>query len=199
MTQSNTQTNLQKTQTPSRTRSLVFVALSIALISVSAWVSIPIGPVPFTLQMFALAFVLLMLSEKECLAAIVLYIALGAAGVPVFSNMRAGIGVLAGPTGGFLWGYILGAIAALLLLRVVRNRNASSSLVGEFAACVLFTLVSYLCGWVQFMAVAGVSAQAAFFTAIAPFVVVDVLKLIAAVACAHAVRAALGQTDTNLR
>ena len=215
-----------------RTRSLAFVGLSIAIMAVSAWVTVPLGPVPFTLQMFALVFAIVVLTPRECIAAVTGYLLLGAVGLPVFSGMRGGIGVLAGPTGGFLWGYLLGAAAAALLLWVVRQRvaanagarGASSAAGGrgvpqaagasarqaasassdgtkaggvlrvagfELLAGLLFTAVSYLCGWAQFMAVAGVGPEAAFVTAIAPFVVIDVLKVVAAVLCARAVRAAV--------
>ena len=181
-------------KTASRSRSVAFVGLTIAIMAVSAWITVPIGPVPFTLQMFALVFAIVVLSPKECICAVAGYLALGAVGLPVFSGMRGGIGVLAGPTGGFLWGYLFGAAAASLLLYVVRARAGKgkrSLAFVEIAAGVLFTAVSYLCGWAQFMAVAGVSAQAAFATAIAPFIVVDLLKIVAAVACARAVRAAV--------
>ena len=88
----------------SRTRSVAFVGLAVAIMAVSAWVTVPLGPVPFTLQMFAITFAIVMLSPKECMAAIVLYLALGAIGLPVFSGMSGGIAKLMGPTGGFLWG-----------------------------------------------------------------------------------------------
>ena len=91
--------------TASRTRSVAFVGLTIALMSVSAWVSVPLGPVPFTLQTFVMVFALLALAPKECLAAIAGYLILGGVGLPLFSSMRGGLGVLAGPTGGFLWGF----------------------------------------------------------------------------------------------
>ena len=70
------------------TRSIAFVALTIALMGVSAWVAIPFGPVMLTLQMFALMFALLALKPRECLAAIAGYLALGAVGLPMFSGMR---------------------------------------------------------------------------------------------------------------
>lgn len=192
-------TGLADGKAVSRSRSVAFVGLTIAIMAVSAWITVPIGPVPFTLQMFALVFAIVVLSPKECTCAVAGYLALGAVGLPVFSGMRGGIGVLAGPTGGFLWGYLFGAAAASLLLYVVRARMGKGSrsaggrslVLAEVAAGVLFTAVSYLCGWAQFMAVAGVSAQAAFATAIAPFIVVDALKIVAAVACARAVRAAV--------
>lgn len=201
----------------SRTRSIAFVGLTIAVMAVSAWVTIPLGPVPFTLQMFAMAFAVVVLTPREAIAAIAGYLALGAVGVPVFSGMRGGIGVLAGPTGGFIWGFLFGIAAAALLLHVVRSRTTwgdkrawdadvakNSGLpaakrlaafvrvsIVEIIACALFTGVSYLCGWAQFMTVTGATPEAAFLTCIAPFIMVDAVKILAAVACARVVRAAV--------
>lgn len=196
----------------SRTRSIAFVGLTIAIMAVSAWVTVPLGPIPFTLQMFAVTFAIVVLKPQEAIAAIVGYLLLGAIGVPMFSGMRGGVGVLAGPTGGFLWGYLFGVAAAVLLLMVVRSRSArreaqadpasAAALTGmqkvlgflrvagvEIVAGILFTAISYLCGWAQYMAVAGVGPEAAFLACIAPFVVVDLIKIVAAVACARAVKA----------
>lgn len=196
----------------SRTRSIAFVGLTIAIMAVSACVTVPLGPIPFTLQMFAVTFAIVVLKPQEAIAAIVGYLLLGAIGVPVFSGMRGGVGVLAGPTGGFLWGYLFGVAAAVLLLMVVRSRSArreaqadpasAAALTGmqkvlgflrvagiEIVAGILFTTISYLCGWAQYMAVAGVGPEAAFLACIAPFVVVDLIKIVAAVACARAVKA----------
>ena len=195
-----------------RTRSVAFVGLSIALMAVSAWVSVPFGPVPFTLQTFVMVFALLVLTPGECLAAIGGYLVIGAVGLPVFSSMRGGIGVLAGPTGGFLWGFLLGAIVALAFLRLVDARLRRRTTVGEsgpgdgiakggrgkrralavdVVAGLLFLLVMYVCGWVQLMGVAGLGPEAAFATAVAPFLVVDGVKLVAGVLTARAVRKAL--------
>ena len=191
----------------SRTRSVAFVGLAVAIMAVSAWVTVPLGPVPFTLQMFAITFAIVMLSPKECMAAIVLYLALGAIGLPVFSGMSGGIAKLMGPTGGFLWGYIFGVAAAVGLLYVLRRRMGAGEKAGaadqrgfiaflknagaEIAAGIVFTTIAYFCGWLQLMLVMGISPQAAFLTGVAPFVVVDVLKILAAVACARAVKAAV--------
>lgn len=196
----------------SRTRSIAFIGLTIAIMAVSAWVTVPLGPIPFTLQMFAVTFAIVVLKPQEAIAAIVGYLLLGAIGVPVFSGMRGGVGVIAGPTGGFLWGYLFGVAAAVLLLMVVRSRSArreaqadpasAAALTGmrkvlgflrvagvEIVASILFTAISYLCGWAQYMAVAGVGPEAAFLACVAPFVVVDLIKIVAAVACARAVKA----------
>ena len=178
------------TASASRTRSLAFVGLTIAIMAVSAWVTVPLGPVPFTLQMFAITFAVVVLSPKESIAAIYGYVLLGAVGVPVFSGMRGGIGVLAGPTGGFLWGYLIGVPLAALLLWAARRRF-KRTFGFEVLAGVVFTLCAYACGCLQYMLLTGVSLQAAILTSVAPFIVVDVLKILAAVVCARAVRAAV--------
>ncbi len=187
----------------SRTRSIVFVGLSIALLAVSAWISIPFGPVPFTLQTFVVVFAFLVLTPAQCIAAIAGYLVLGAIGLPMFASMRGGIGVLAGTTGGFLWGFLLGAALAMvvrfaLTALVHRRENEEESashkvilMVIDFVAGFIFLAVTYVCGWAQLMAVALLSPEAAFIAGVAPFILIDIVKLVAAVLCARAVRAVL--------
>lgn len=201
-----------------RTRAIAYVALTIAIMAVSAWITVPLGPIPFTLQMFAFTFAIVVLRPSEAMAATVGYLALGAIGVPVFSGMRGGIGVLMGPTGGFLWGYIFGVAAAVGLLYLVRTRTgwddaarrrgvdpaerarmsfgqkmlAFLRMSGvEVVAGVLYTGIAYVCGCIQFMALSNVDFAAAFAVCCAPFIVVDLVKIVAAVACAQTVRSAL--------
>ncbi|WP_281653702.1 biotin transporter BioY [Eggerthella sinensis] len=183
----------------SRTRSIAFVGLTIAIMGVSAWVAIPFGPVLLTLQMFALMFAIMVLTPKQCMAAVLGYLVLGAIGLPMFSGMRGGIGMLAGPTGGYLWGYVLGALAALAVraaLRRVTGGEAQKT-VGpkafaiDMAVCLAFIVITYVCGCFQYALVTGVDLAAAFAVTIAPFAIPDVLKAVAAVLCAQAVKRAL--------
>lgn len=178
------------TSTASRTRSIAFIALSIAIMAVSAWVTVPIGPVPFTLQMFAVTFAIVVLTPKQAIAAIAGYLTLGAIGVPVFSGIRGGFGVLLGPTGGFLWGYLLGVAAAVALLALLRSRG-----IDNLATCIcaglLFTAIAYVCGWAQYMAVANVGPLASFAVTVAPFIAVDIAKIVAASVVARGVVRAL--------
>ena len=175
-----------------RTRSIAFVGLSVALMAVSAWVTVALGPVPFTLQIFAVVLVLLALEPAEALASIACYLLMGAVGLPVFSAMRGGMGVLLGPTGGFLWGYLVGAAAALAFLQVASRNRLERPLVVDAAAAVIFLVLAYLCGWLQLMPAAGLSPQAAFASGIAPFIALDALKIAVAVPVARAVRKAVG-------
>ena len=172
--------------TESRSRSVAFTALSIAIITVSAWITVSIGPVPFTLQMFAVTFAILVLAPRQAIGAIAGYLALGAIGVPVFSGMRGGVGVLMGPTGGFLWGYLIGVSLAVAVLALFRRRGIDNFAVGMLCGLV-FTAVAYVCGWFQYMFVAGVGPLESFLVCVAPFVIVDVIKIAAATAVARAV------------
>lgn len=182
--------------TRSRTRTLLRAALVAALIAVGALIAVPVGPVPVTLQVLVIAIAALVLTPAEALLALALYVAVGAAGAPVFSGGGAGVGVLLGPTGGFIAGFVLGTPAAALL----RERIARSSAAGgvssrrrglaDVAALGVLLAVTYLAGWAWFSLSTGRPAGEAFALAVAPFVLVDAVKCAAAVAAARALRAA---------
>lgn len=174
------------------TRSVAFCGLSVALMAICAWITLPFGPVPVTLQTFAIVFVLLLLSPKEAMASLLLYIAMGAIGLPVFSSMRGGISVLAGPTGGFIWGFVLGALLALALLRLLPKKEGKTSFAAQLVAAFAFLLVSYACGTVQLMLISNMGLMAAFLAAVAPFVIFDAVKLVFAVVVSRAVGKSLG-------
>lgn len=178
--------------TASRTRSIVFTALAIAIIAVSAWITVPLGPIPFTMQMFAITFAILVLTPRQCIAAIAGYLVLGAVGVPVFSGMRGGFGVLLGPTGGYLWGYLVGVAAAVGILQLLRSRGIDNFATGVLAG-VVFTLIAYMGGWMQYLAISGLDPLAAFVATVAPFIVPDLVKVVLATIVARGVIRALPQ------
>ena len=98
-------------------RNMVLSALFAALLAVCAWISLPLGAIHFTLQTFGIFLALLILGGKWGCVSILVYIALGAMGLPVFSGFQGGIGVLLGPTGGCIFGFML--IALLYWLATV--------------------------------------------------------------------------------
>ena len=106
----------------SRTRSIAFVALTIALLGVSAWVSIPIGPVPISLTNFAIYLSLYLLDWKKGTISYFIYLLLGFAGLPVFSGFTGGVAKLAGPTGGYIVGFIPMAIIAGFVIDHCKKR-----------------------------------------------------------------------------
>lgn len=113
---------------PARLRSstspvtLAQVGVIIALLAVSAQVSVAIGPVPFTLQTLVVVLAALVLTPAQAAAALGGYVLLGALGLPIFSLMRGGLAVIAGPTGGYLYGFILSAFLGALIRRLIARR-----------------------------------------------------------------------------
>lgn len=189
-----------KASLSSRTSNVVFCGLIVSLMVVSAWVTIPLGPVPVTLQVFAMIFALLFMTPRQYFISLAVYYLIGAVGLPVFSGMRGGIGVFVGPTGGFLWGYLVGALVAFCILfffkgkkepEIKKNLNVISTLSKNFIAATAFLVVMYVCGWAQLVWVAGYDPLAAFLIGVAPFVVIDIVKMVAAVFLVEAVKRAL--------
>jgi biotin transport system substrate-specific component len=88
-------------------KSITYVALFVAIIAVVSQIAIPMPSlVPITLQTLVIAMCGYLLGLKRGLVAIIVYIALGAVGAPVFSSFQGGFSVLIGYTGGFIWGFI---------------------------------------------------------------------------------------------
>ena len=104
-------------------RNLVYVALGAALITVCSWISIPMT-IPFTLQTFAVCLIAALLGWRNGLEAVVVYILLGAVGLPVFSGFKGGIGALLGDIrlGGVI--YAAQTVSAVLLAARVREAGA---------------------------------------------------------------------------
>lgn len=183
---------MQKKQGFKRSETIAFCGLAIALIAVSAWITVPLGPIPFTLQTMMLAFVVLLFPAREAVISVAGYVLLGAIGAPVFSGMKGGLASVLGPTGGFIIGFVLGTIAAVVVLKAWHApRSKAVGLVREYVAAFVFLAISYVCGWAQLMAVAGMSPMAAFLAGIAPFIVLDSIKIVVGVSLAHALRSAV--------
>lgn len=177
-------------ETGSPSRSAVFCALSIALIAVCANVTIPLGPIPFTLQMLAIPFMVQVLAPRQAAAVIFGYMLLGVIGLPVFSGMRGGIGVMVGPTGGFLWAYLVAVPLASLVLWLFRRRGVDGFATGVLSGLV-FTAVAYVGGWFWYMVSADVTPLQSFLVTVAPFIVLDVIKVVIATLAARLVVRAL--------
>lgn len=149
--------------------------IAAALIAVAAWVTIPLGPVPFTLQTMALALLPAALDRPTAVLAVGVYLLLGALGLPVFAGFGAGLGTIAGPTGGFLWGFFLGMLAASALLALLPA--AWPRIARVAVADAVLVLVSYACGTMQLMGVMGVGLSQALALAVLPFIVPDIVKV----------------------
>ncbi len=159
-------------------RDMTLIALFAALISVTSFISIPIGTVPITLQTFGVFSALILLGGKRGTAAVGVYIALGAVGLPVFSGFSGGIGRLFDATGGFIWGFLVAALVYWVLSWIL-----GTSAVSTLTSCLVSHLALYVVGSVWFYI--GYSGGAGFFPSLAvtvlPCLIPDAIKLFLAV------------------
>ena len=179
----------------SRTRSIVLCGLSIAFLSVGAAIILPLGPIPFTLQTLMLILISLILTPKEAIVAVGGYLLLGAIGLPIFSGLTGGFGVLLGPTGGFLIGFFV-AVLLTSLLRLAFEKKIFSLrrfLVLDVFSILIIILVYYSLGLLWFMYLTGSTFITALTLCVIPFIVPDIIKAIAAFTCAQPIRIALGR------
>ena len=169
---------------------LVYVAIGAALIAICSWISIPTA-VPFTLQTFAVFFVLLLLGGERGTLATLIYVLLGAIGVPVFSGFRGGIGVLFGSTGGYILGFLFIGLIYILFTRLFKKK-----IVIKVAALVLGLAVCYAFGTAWFMYVyMQSSGEVGLITVLGwcvfPFIIPDLLKMALAVVVAKRMGSAI--------
>jgi len=172
-----------------RVRNLVSAALVTALMAASGWISIPLGSVPVTLQVFSVVLAALLLPSAWAAASLGVYLVLGTIGVPVFASGTAGLGVVLGPTGGYVLGFVLAPPLAAFV-RESLERAGATQLVADATAGVVAIAVIYALGWAQLAGVAHLSALQALLAGVAPFVVPDAIKAAAAITVATAVRRA---------
>lgn len=161
--------------TPSRrfkTADMTHIALFAVLLAVCSWISVPVPPIPFTLQTFALFAAMLFLGGRRSLTAVAVYLLLGAVGLPVFFGFRGGIGVLLEATGGYLLGFLL---CTLVYWGLTARFGPAATLPG----CLLGLSVCYAFGTLWYLLLyAKTSALLPVLTAcVLPFLVPDLVKL----------------------
>ncbi|MFC5971725.1 biotin transporter BioY [Halomarina salina] len=164
---------------------LVRMAMFAALTGAFAYVSFqnPISPVPVTLQVLGVFLAGVFLGPLWGGASMLVYVATGAMGAPIFAGGSAGLGVLLGPYGGYLWSYPFAAAALGLVVHGVDGLNTPKEvgLARLVAGMVAATAIIYAFGTVGYAFVNGVGLYEAFLVAAAAFVPVEALKMAAAV------------------
>ena len=148
-------------------RKMVLSSLFAALIAVCSWIAVPIPPIAFTMQTFAVFLTLGVLGGRWGTASVLLYLLLGVVGLPVFSGFRGGAAALLDATGGFLWGFLAAALVYWLLERS-----------GKLPAMILGMLVCYACGCAWFTVYAGgVGFGGAVMACVVPYLAPDAVKI----------------------
>lgn len=155
---------------------LLMVLAGSALLALSAQITVPMFPVPMTLQTLAVSVIGLTYGARLGALTVLAYLAEGAMGLPVFAGGTGSAAVLFGPTGGFLWGFVGMAWLTGALAARVRGRGVLALL----ASVLVPALLVYVPGTLMLMAVTGLDLGAALALAAAPFVLGDVIKSVVA-------------------
>ena len=163
----------------SKTYDIVYIAVFAVIMAICSWISIP-AAVPFTLQTFGVFIAVGVMGGTRGSLSVLVFILLGAIGIPVFANFSGGIGVLAGPTGG----YIIGFLFSALLMWAMEKLPGKKSVM-QIVSMIAGLIVCYAFGTVWFVIVYGrmnghIGFTAALASCVVPFIIPDIIKIVLA-------------------
>ena len=173
----------------SSVRKMAQQGLFAATMAICAWIHIPFGDIAFTMQTFALFLALFTLGGKGGSTAFLVYLLMGAVGLPVFSGFRGGMGALVGATGGYLWGLALAGPAYWVLTRFYGEKAALPSAFLGMGLC-------YFLGTFWFLqAYAGDAGWwAVALKCVVPYLLPDTVKILLARSLARRLQTVIGET-----
>ena len=169
---------------------LTTCALMAALMCVLGPMSIPIGPVPVSFTNLVIYLTVYLLGMKGATISYLVYLLLGAVGMPVFSGYQGGLAKLAGPTGGYLVGFILMA----LICGFVMEKSHANTVI-TILGMIVATLVAYLFGTVWFVLQMECEVWYALTVCVFPFIPFDIAKVLIATVFGKAIRSALVKSN----
>nr|WP_317332976.1 biotin transporter BioY [uncultured Romboutsia sp.] len=154
-----------------KTNELVICALFASLTAILTQISIPLPVVPLTMQIFAVALCGLVLGKRLGFISQIIYVLLGAIGLPVFAQFRGGLGIILGPTGGFILSF------PIIAFVVGYFSEKFKSIVGIMFGMICSLLISYIIGTLQFCLVTNSDFIKGLTICVVPFIIVDITKL----------------------
>ena len=157
-----------------KTKFLSYCAIFAALTAVLSQISLPIGPVPINLALMSPVIAALLFGIQVGVTSQAVYVLLGAVGLPVFSGFRGGLSALAGPTGGYIIGYILCALLAGAIIKYSKEKSVPMLVL----AAVAGTLICYLFGTIWFVYQQKTTFAAALSLCVFPFLPGDAVKIV---------------------
>ncbi|MDO4292534.1 MAG: biotin transporter BioY [Eubacteriales bacterium] len=178
--------------TPVTTRQMALIGVMTAVTCIAAPFSIPIpvSPVPLSLTTMVLYLAIYVLGTKNAFISYVIYLLLGLVGLPVFSGFSGGPGKLAGPTGGYLIGFLF-----MIPLTGILFEKCGKSILRQIGAMALGTLVCYLFGTVWLCLSLHLSFFGGLGVGVLPYLPGDAVKIILAAFLGQAVLKALKRTN----
>ncbi|MBQ3416596.1 MAG: biotin transporter BioY [Ruminococcus sp.] len=184
-----------------KTKNLVLCGVCAAIICALAPLSVPLaGLVPVTLATFAVMLTGVLLGGKFAVLSVSVYLLIGAMGVPVFSGYSAGVGVLFGPTGGYLIGYIpLAFLTGALYEHFGKQKTGIKKYAVMITAMMIGTAVLYTFGTVWYCIVTGAGAVAALTVCVVPFLLGDLAKIAAVALLCPQLERAIGKIPESAK
>ena len=170
---------------------MAYIGMFAVLIAVCSWISIPTA-IPFTMQTFAVFLAVALLGGRRGTLAVVVYVLLGAAGVPVFAEFTGGVGIILNNTGGYIIGYIIGFVFSALVMWLLEG-VLGKKLWAQALPMAAGLLVCYAFGTAWFMAVymrstGAVGLSTVLGWCVLPFVIPDLIKIALALTVSRALR-----------
>lgn len=175
-------------------RRMVFISLFTALIIVGGYISfpIPLSPVPIVLADFFAMFAGLILGASSGGTSVGLFLFLGALGLPVFAGGKSGLAVLFGPTGGFLFAYLISAIVVGLI-----SHKGKSSLLKNLTALITGNIIIFSIGVPWLKLILKLQWGKALALGLLPFTPGAVIKIIIGLSLSQALHPLLQQMTDN--
>ena len=158
----------------SNLRHLSFVFWGVGLLFLTSQISIPLEPVPITLQTVGVMLIGLLFERRAAVHTVLVYLSLGGIGVPVFANFHGGATYLFSKSGGYLWGF-LAAVAVMTTLRS-KLKLQDHNFFHIALNCLAGTIVVFMCGigWLsQF-----IGFEAAIRFGLVPFIIPGIIKIL---------------------
>lgn len=159
-----------------RIRDMAYIALFAVLLAVCSWISIP-AMIPFTMQTFGVFLTFALLGGRCGSLTVLVYLLLGAAGLPVFSGFTGGLGRLLHVTGGYLVGFQLSALTMWLLERLLGRRTwaMAASMLAGLVVCYVFGTAWLMLAYAGTTGAAGLGGALLLY--VVPYIVPDLIKL----------------------
>lgn len=167
-------------------RTITQIAVMAAVMCILGPMSIPIGAVPISLTPFTVMLTVYLLGMRKGTISVLVYILLGMAGLPVFSGYQGGVGKVAGPTGGYIIGFIFMALVSGFFIDHFYDK-----IWVQVVGMLLGIAVCYTFGTIWLMVQAHMSLGAALAAGVFPFIGLDVIKMVLAILIGRLVRNAL--------
>ncbi len=172
---------------------LSLIAAGAALTGIAAQIAVPLWPVPITGQTLAVLLVGSSLGALRGALSMLLYMAAGALGLPVFSDMSSGLGVMAGPTGG----YILGFVVAAALTGWLAQRSWDTRLLGGLVSFTAGTVVIFALGMAWLSVSMGLSPELTLRYGLYPFILGGLVKALLAAGLVRLAWGAVQRADAR--